>query len=51
MEALGVALGGCHGLDTRPDDVVVDILGGEAPPRGLAVGPEAEALGVLGVEC
>ena len=45
-----MALGGGHGLHARAHHVVVDVGGGEAPPRGLAVGAQGQRAGVLRVE-
>ena len=46
VQALGVALGGRHRLDAGAHDVVEDVLRGERPARGLAVGAQRERLGV-----
>ena len=50
VQALGLAASGCHGLDAGPGDVVVDILGRQAPAAGLGVGPQGQGSGVLGRE-
>ena len=47
VQALRVALGGGHGLDARADDVVVDVLRGERPARGLRVRAQRQRLRVL----
>ncbi len=50
VQALGVTLRRGHRLDAGADDVVVDVLGREAPARGLAVCPQRLRLRVLRVE-
>ena len=50
VQALGMALGGGHRLDAGAADVVEHVLRGQAPAAGLAVGAQAEALGVLRLE-
>ena len=50
VQRLGVALRGRHGLDGGADHIVEHVLGGEAPPRGLAVGAQRQRPGVGRVE-
>ncbi len=50
MQRLRVAVGGGQRLDAGPHDIVVDVLGGQAPAAGLAVRSQRQALGVLGIE-
>ncbi len=47
VQRLGVPLGGGHRLDAGADDVVVDVLRGQRPARGLRVGAQRERLVVL----
>ena len=47
VQRLGVALGGGHRLDAGADDVVVDVLRGQRPARGLAVRAQRQRLRVL----
>ena len=47
VQGLGVSLGGSHGLHTGTDDVVVHVLSGQRPARGLRVGTQAHGLRVL----
>ena len=47
MQRLGVPLGGGHGLQAGADDVVVDVLRGQRPARGLRVGAQRQRLVVL----
>ncbi len=46
VQRLGVAHGRGQRLETGPGDVVVGILGGEAPARGLRVGAQHHGFGV-----
>ena len=46
VQALGVALRGRHRLDAGAHDVVEDVLCGQRPARGLAVGAQRQRLGV-----
>jgi hypothetical protein len=50
VQALGAAQHRGQGFQGGADDVVVGILLGEAPARGLHVGPQHGRFGVLGVE-
>ena len=50
VQALGVALGGGHRLDAGADHVVVDVLRGQRPARGLAVRAQRQRLRVLRLE-
>jgi len=50
MQGLGAAEDGRHGFNGGPHHVVVRILFGEGPTRGLAVGPQHHGLGLLRVE-
>ncbi len=52
VERLGAAVGGGHRLDAGAHDVVVDVLGGQRPAGGLAVGAQhSELLAFLGANC
>src|SRR3712207_8824265 len=42
VQRLGVPLGGGHRLQAGADHVVVDVLGGQRPARGLRVGRSEE---------
>ena len=48
VQALGVPLGRRHRLDAGAHDVFEDVLRGERPASGLAVGAQRERLGVGG---
>ena len=43
VQRLRVAVGGSERFEARTDDVVVDVLGRQAPAAGLAVRPQREA--------
>ena len=47
VQRLGVPLGGGHRLQAGADDVVVDVLRGQRPARGLRVRAQRQRLGVL----
>ena len=50
VQTLRATKHGGHGFDGRAHDVVVRVLLGEAPTRGLAVRAQHQALGVLGAK-
>jgi hypothetical protein len=50
VQALGAAQHRGQGFQGGADDVVVGILLGEAPARGLHVGPQHGRFGILGIK-
>ena len=50
MKGLGSAQCCCHGFNGSARHVVVGLLLGQAPARGLAVRPEDSALGIFGIK-